>query len=579
MKRKEDNRRPLITLVVVVGALLFLCCFAIVLVFPSGRSSTTTSSTVASGQQGAPADPRQATLTVAYSPEKAALFKSLVDQFNAKRLTTPDKQTMQLALVEKTPDEMVSEALAGPAFQAMTPDSSLWLDQLNRKYAATQKVEPGQIAPRLAGEPVRYAITPIVLAAWEDTAKSLGWPDKPVGWNTLTDRARQDANFKWSHSGTAHASGLLATLAEFYAGAGVQRGLTADLVQKPETVKFVSDVEKTVRYYGEAELAVAQRAAQEGSKYLDAFVIPEQLVVAVNTGAFGKAPAKLIALYPSEGTLWADHPLALLETPDLTANQRRTFQAFREFLAESDVQTQILKAGYRPADLNVSLSGSGSPLTAANGVDPAQPQTTLQLPTADVVAAVQDVFATTKRKVNVFLVVDTSGSMQGSKLSNVQEALKTFLAQIPSDQEQVGLVEFNSQVSNIIELKTLRENRAELNDTVSRLHAGGNTALFDAINTAYQRLQAANEPERINAIVAMTDGKENASDVSLNQLVREIQQGNQGPVKVVIFNIAYGQDADLKAMQAIADASGGQVRTGTPDTIRNLYKILSSYFG
>ena len=47
---------------------------------------------------------------------------------------------------------------------------------------------------------------------------------------------------------------------------------------------------------------------------------------------------------------------------------------------------------------------------------------------------------------------------------------------------------------------------------------------------------------------------------------------------VVIFCIAYGKDADYNVLQAIADASGGQVREGNEETIRDLYKILSSYF-
>ena len=105
-----------------------------------------------------------------------------------------------------------------------------------------------------------------------------------MGWTALQARAQSDANFKWSHPSTAYASGLLATLAEFYAGAGVQRGLTAEMAQAPKTVEFVTAVEKTVRYYGEGELAVIQRAAKEGPKYLDAFVVSEQLVVAFNTG-------------------------------------------------------------------------------------------------------------------------------------------------------------------------------------------------------------------------------------------------------------------------------------------------------
>ena len=56
-------------------------------------------------------------------------------------------------------------------------------------------------------------------------------------------------------------------------------------------------------------------------------------MIAFNTGKFGNQADKLVALYPAEGTFWADHPLALLETPALTDNQRRTFQAFREYLA------------------------------------------------------------------------------------------------------------------------------------------------------------------------------------------------------------------------------------------------------
>lgn len=576
MKRTQRRqRRPFIVTVLVAGVLA-LCCLAIVVpALLKGRSPGTADQTVV-------VDPRTAKVTIAYSPEKATLFTGLVKEFNAQKLRTPDRQPMEVVAVEMTPEEMVNQALAGQqGFQALTPDSSIWLDQLNGRWVQAQATEPGAIPPRLVGEPVRYAVTPIVIAAWENTALSLGWPDKPVGWTALQQRAQQDPGFKWSHPSTAYASGLLATLAEFYAGAGVQRGLTAELAQNPKTLDFVSAVEKTVKHYGEAELPVIQRAAQEGPAYLDAFVVSEQLVAALNSrhfpGPFGGGQDRLIALYPAEGTLWADHPLALLETPDLTANQRRTFQAFREFLAKPEVQAEVLRAGYRPADLSIPLNSPDSPLTAANGVNPAEPQTTLQLPAPDVVAAVQNAWALTKRKTNVILVVDTSGSMEGSKLENAQAALRTFLVQIPSDQERVGLIEFNSDVVNIIELDTLARNRAALTSEVDSLQAGGNTALLDAVRTAYERLQQEADPERINAIVAMTDGRENNSNVSLNELTAEIRAGNE-KVPVVIFAVGYGKDADYDMLRSLAESSGGQVREGTPETIRDLYKILSTYF-
>ena len=571
-RRKPKQRNAVMT---VVFSALFLCCLAVVALAVIGQQAnkSATSPTPA-------VDSRAASLTVAYSPEKAALMRTLVDKFNAQKQKTPDRQAMAVQLVEVTPDEMVNQALAGSGgFQALTPDSSLWLDQLNSRWAQSQATEPGTIEPRLTSVPVRYAISPIVIAAWEDAARTLGWPQAAVSWQALQAKAQGDKDFTWSHPSTAYASGLLATLAEFYAGAGVQRGLTAEMAQDQKTLDFVQNVEKTVKFYGEGELAAMKRAAQDGPQGLDAFVVSEQLVTAFNTGAFsgGRPADRLVALYPAEGTLWADHPLALLETADVTSNQRRTFQAFREFLATPDAQAAILQAGYRPADLTIPLDSPGSPLTKENGVDPAQPQTTLQLPAPDVVQVVQNVWALTKRKTNVFLVVDTSGSMNGDKLDNAQAALKTFLAQIPTDQERVGLVEFNSGVANIIELDTLGANRAELTGAVNSLEAGGNTALLDAVRTAYWRLQRQADPERINAIVAMTDGKENASAVAIGQLVDEIRQGNQ-QVPVIIFSIAYGSDADYNMLEALAEASGGQVKQGTTETIRELYKILSTYF-
>jgi Ca-activated chloride channel homolog len=403
----------------------------------------------------------------------------------------------------------------------------------------------------------------------------LGWPDKAVSWADLLSKAQADANFKWNHAATTSASGMLATLAEFYAGTGKTRGLTIEDATAQKTLDYVAAIERTVRFYGEGELAIVERARSEGRGFLDAFILPEQMVVQFNQA---KPKERIVAIYPQEGTLWLDHPLVLLERPDLSANQRLAFQKFSEFLIGAEAQKMVLDAGYRPADLNLSLTGAGSPLTAANGVDPAQPQTTLQVPTPDVVEVVQNVWWYTKRHTNVYLVVDTSGSMQGDKIAAVREALRTFLDQIKGDTDAVGMVEFASQVDNIIPLDIMANNRTDLENEVAGLQAGGNTALLDGVRAAYVRLQQKNDRERINAIVVLTDGKENASGISLRQLTRDMQAGNQSGVPVVVFAIAFGKDADMNVLQSLANATNGQVRKGDVETIRQLYKILSQYF-
>jgi Ca-activated chloride channel family protein len=556
----------LLILLIGTGVLFALCCacWAIVAKLVPEAEPTTV--------QG----PISNELRLAYSPEKQVLFEKLVADYNAQQLVSADGDTMQVSAVQMDPEAMIEAALASEV-QAIVPDSSVWLDLLDRTYA--EKVTPAEVVSsqaRLTSEVTRWAVSPVVIAMWEETARQMGWPDRPIGWADLLDRAQTDPDFKWSHAATNSASGLLATLAEFYAGAGITRGLTEDLARSQAVTEYVGAIEKTVRFYGEGEWAVIQRVLGEGSDFLDAFVVQEQLVVYFNQQS--DRPGNLVAIYPAEGTLWEDHPLALIESSELTPLQRQTYRTFREYLSSAPVQQQVLEAGYRPADLAIPVDGPGSPITAANGVDPAEPQTTLQIPSPSVVQVVRDVWWITKRHTNVYLVVDTSGSMAGPKLAQTKEALLAFIEQIKGDTERVGLMTFSSSVYAVEELDQLNFNRARLLATVGELEASGDTALLDAVAEAYDRLQYLGDDERINAIVVMTDGRENNSYTSLDGLVRRLEEGKRTGVPVVVFCIAYGSDADIRTLERIAEASGGQVRTGDLETIRGLYKILSTYF-
>jgi Ca-activated chloride channel family protein len=549
----------LIVLVVVLFSMFALCCGAFALIGSLfGDDEVVTPSS----------DPA---LVVAYSPEKEPAFLSLVDGFNEQDLQTPDGESMRVEVVQLDPEAMVDAVLEGSAsFQALTPDSSVWLGQLDEEWSAQQGLEAVAV-----GETVRYAISPVVIAMWESLAREMGWPQQALSWQDLLNRAQNDPDFRWSHPSTSSASGLLATLAEFYAGAGKTRGLTIDDVQDQETLDYVAALEKTVRYYGEGdERAIIERALAEGREFLDAFVVQEQMVTYFNRNRGGQE--RLVALYPVEGALWEDHPLALLETAELTPYQRQVFAQFRDYVLSSEAQQLILSYGYRPADLALPLDGPGSPLTADNGVDPSEPKTALQVPNASVIRVVRDVWWYTKRHANIYLVVDVSGSMRGEKLAQAQEALHIFLDQIKGDQERVGLIEFETQVRTTVRLDELGANRAALQLAVDNLMAAGDTALLDGVAVANQQLETLGDTERINAIVVMTDGKENASNISLRRLVRDLTQDS--PVETIVFCIAYGEDADMLTLRAIAEPSGGAVFRGDLETIRELYKILSTYF-
>jgi len=511
---------------------------------------------------------REATLSIACSPDKADVYRQLVDRFlqSAPQLSSGKRVTVQLTPLDS--EQMVEQA-QNNLYTAVSPDSSLWLAEIDRQWAE----KTGQGAAALVGDTTRATVSPVVIAMWRDAAASLGYPGKDLGWQDLL-RAAENPQFKWSHPSANTASGLLTTLAIFYAGAGVKRDLTEEAATAPTTLEYVSRLEKTVKYYGEGELAVMEQVAQRGRSYLDAFVVQERLVVQYNRQHDGQ----LVAIYPVEGTLWADHPLALLENPGRTDDERQAYSLFKEFLLSKETQQFILQQGFRPTDLTIPLDQPDSPIRAQYGADPARPYTTLQIPAPSVVSVVRNAWQFTKRRTNIFLVADVSGSMEGTKLKDAKEALRTFLDQVQGDEERIGLIAFSSSVTEVVPLTPLGQGRASLQGAIDSLVAGGNTALIDRVNLALIKLQDLNDAERINAIVVMTDGKENRSRARLSTVVDALRRQSASNVPVVVFCIAYGRDADFQVLESISGASGGFTRESDPETIKNLYKTLSNYF-
>ena len=135
MSSNHSTRNFLIVLAVMMGG-IFLCVGSIIfgsfwmtaIRGPGGDSSVS--------EQASPLWPADsAELTVAVSPVMAPVLAQLADQFNAENHKTPDGKTMSVRTVVYEPEKMVSAALGRPEFQAMSPDSSLWLDRLETAWS------------------------------------------------------------------------------------------------------------------------------------------------------------------------------------------------------------------------------------------------------------------------------------------------------------------------------------------------------------------------------------------------------------------------------------------------------------
>ncbi len=547
--------------------------------------------------------PSSATLTVAVSPTMAETLSERAGSFNNLRLRTPDGEMMQVELVTRSSSAIVAESLRQPGFQAVVPDSSLWLELIDMHWTRLFPLESGSILANRVGQTTLFAVSPVVIAARLDAAQQLGWPHQSIGWKDVHARAAAPSReFRWGHPSPESASGIAATLSKFYAGAGTTRALTAEIATRPDVIDYVRQAERSALILGARGGARAELTQEEARLHggegertglLDAFVTQEQSVIAWNRssdrglswlsgeGNAGRifSEGQLVAIYPKEGTLWADFPFALLELdgrtgPAVTRNQRSAYRAFTRFLLSKDSQYALLEEGFRPVDLTIEMLAEPSPFAETGTVDPLSPQTLLPLPPQPVLEIVLDVWRLSMRPVNVMLVVDSSESMQGSKLARAKTALQGFVDQIQGDRDRIGLVEFGSGVKQYGALQWLdAEGRGHMLRLIENMQAGGSTRLIDAVWAAHSELKDLADSDATYAIVVLTDGRDNDSEHRLRELQRDIQRAHN---PVSIHTVAFGRDADAGLLEDLARIGNGRFYRADETTIEEIYRRIAT---
>ena len=152
--------------------------------------------------------------------------------------------------------------------------------------------------------------------------------------------------------------------------------------------------------------------------------------------------------------------------------------------------------------------------------------------------------------------------------------------QIMPTQNQVGLIEFSNEADTCVTLSPLETTGDKIHREIFSLRAWGSTALYDAVIKAIDDMKSADSggADRIKAVVVLSDGQDTSSHATLNQVVARIKEVRTGRTPILVIPVAYGSDADMSALSAIARASATKVQSGDPEEIEHLLEIISSYF-
>lgn len=526
----------------------------------------------------------QVTVSIVYGSEKKEWLEPLVQQFNEERHETADGKTIVVEVTAIGSIESVRGIIDGTLQPTVwSPASSIYIPVANAEWKNTHADD------LVTGTPNDLVLSPVVIAMWRPMAQALGWPDKALGWEDIAQLAISEegwtayghpewGRFKFGHTHPAYSnSGITSIIAETYAGLGKQRGLTEADLQSPELIEFMTGVESSIIHYGTSTGFFAERMFERGPSYLSAAVLYENLIVAQETKRISGASSQIpvVAIYPKEGTFWSNHPYAILNAPWVTPEQKEAAQLFETFLLDKPQQLKALEFGFRPADPSIPLT---APLDAEHGVDITQPQTILEVPSASIITGIEDMWHTTKKPVDLIVVMDISGSMRGDKITTARSSLIQFIQKL-DDRDRLRIDLFNDQIATLTPLTPIGEKRQQVMDSVSGIFEQNNTSLYDATLKAYQDLLVEGDLNHIRAIVVLSDGDDTASIATLDEVIQKIQASEEeGGNAIKVFTIAFGEDASADILKQIAEPSGGKQYDSSPETIQKIYDEIATFF-
>jgi Ca-activated chloride channel family protein len=582
----EKSRFPWSIFVVLAAVGVFGCIILIALLAPRLLNRNVQQANNPDATQAPPAG--SVSVDISSSNTKEDWMNAMVEQFNQEQHKTSSGNLIFVQVTHVTSGGSQQAILDGKSQPTVwSPGDQSWIDGVNQVW----RDRTGR--PLISEGCPATVLAPIGFAMWRPMAEALGWPDKPISWQTLADlSANPDGwtsvghaewgQFKFGHTHPDFSNtGLLMLTSLAYSISGQTSGLTPEQVYSTQVEEAFRRVEQNTYHYGIQNRPLMEVLAQRGPSYLHAVTSSEAETLKTNADYGTSMRFPLVFIFPSGGTYWSEQPYCILETDWVSDEQREAAGSFRDYLLAGAQQAKAIDYYLRPVLESIPLH---APLALEDGTDPRVTRSSvpaLESPTAEVAAAVKDVFHKTKKKATVLLVLDTSGSMEGEKIKNAVASSVNFVQRLDPD-DKIYALGFGGE-GGVYDLGGGRAGDVgeTLTSQLGGLFAEGNTPLYDAVCQAVEnadQLQAEdmnNNERRLYGIVLLSDGDDTSSVRTENQMFSCLPSG-ENVEGVKVFTIAYGEDANTDLMLRIANRTNGKTFTGDPDSIEQIYNAISA---
>lgn len=396
--------------------------------------------------------------------------------------------------------------------------------------------------------------SPVAIGVKPATVRALGWKPDDVTWSQV-DKAVAEGRLTYGMTDPARSNSGFSTLISVASGlSGAQSALTDADVDRatPRLKEFFKGQKLTSGSSGWLASAYRRRGT------VDALLNYESVL---------KGMKDLTVIRPRDGVVTADYPVSSLAATD--KDTRETVRRLTEALRTPAVQRLITERTLRrPVVTSVA---------PAAGLDTSR-RRELPFPGSRSVAdRLLDSYENQLRRPSrTVYVLDTSGSMSGSRLDRLKKALTSLTGDF-REREEVTLMPFGSSVKSVrTHLVRPADPEAGLDgiraDTRA-LSASGDTAIYTSLEKAYEHLGA--DDDTFTSIVLMTDG-ENTTGAKAGHFDGFYRQLPDTQREIPVFPILFG-DSDRNELGHIADLTGGRLFDARKGSLDGAFEEIRGY--
>ena len=432
-------------------------------------------------------------------------------------------------------------------YDAVWISNSIWLYMLDNSYLVTDSKS--------------IVIDPVVMGITKSKAEELGFVGKAISNKDLLESIRSGKLKYVMASVTKTNTGATTYLSFLNSLAGSPEVLTEDMLKDEKLANDLKDFFKGVeRVSGDEEYLKEMYLKGD----YNAMINYESSLIKINQELIKKKKEPLYLIYPKDGVAINDMPFGYINNDANDEVNKDRFKKIQSYLRSDKIIKKQEKLGYRSWYGGTKKDTNKKIFNPDWGIDTSKYLKDMKYPSKKVITEAINLYIEKLRKpTHVVFCLDTSGSMYGSGLKELKEAMNYIMdfdlasrdkLQF-SDKDKITVITFNSDTDKIFETRYGNDTDKVIDD-INKLVASGGTNIYSPSIEALKILKDDEDNDYTRTIILMTDGYSNSGSFFELKNYYEKNKSN-----VPIYSITFGS-SDEQELSRIAELTNGKVFDG-----------------